>query len=91
MCDPISLVTSVVGLAASSMMKQSPKMPTAAEPTAPPQAAQRPDQQAMRSNAAGNAGGPRPTSAGNQGTQLTGPSGVSPDMLTLGKSTLLGA
>ncbi len=53
-----------------------------------PQAAAAPDQQAARQNAASSSGGYGPGSAA--GTLLTGPAGVDPGGLLLGKNKLLG-
>lgn len=89
--DPITLGVGagLIGGALLGGMTQSPKIPDAPKPTAPPQASQSPDAGAALANmrGTGQAGG----AAGATQTMLTGPGGVNPDALTLGKSTLLGA
>lgn len=89
MCDPVSIGTSLLGMAASQMMApKAPSMPAPTAPNKPPQSAQAPEQTAVRRSAAGNAaGGP----AVAQSTMLTGTSGVNPGGLNLGRNTLLGA
>lgn len=82
MCDPVSIITSVVGAAAS--MAMAPKAPKS-NLTKPPQAAQQPDEAGRRATSAAASGvGPAPSS-----TMLTGTKGVT-DALSLGRSTLLG-
>ena len=66
-----------------------PKMPALPAPEKPPQATKAPDRQAV---VAGNAAaaGPGGALAGNSSTFLTGPAGIDPSTLNLGKNTLLG-
>jgi hypothetical protein len=91
MCDPVSLGVGLLGAVASqALTPKAPKMPQAPKPEAPPQAAQAPDEAARRASAGaaltpGASGGP-----GASSTLLTGPSGVSNDLLNLGKNVLLG-
>lgn len=89
MCDPVTIGTTLVSMAASRMMApKAPNMPAPTTPTKPPQSAQAPDQTAVRRSAAGNAaGGP----AVAQNTWLTGMGGVNPGGLNLGRNILLGA
>jgi hypothetical protein len=82
-----------IGAAASaasaikSLTTKAPKAPTIQPLTAadkPPAAAKTPDRPMIsKANAAAGAGGP-------SSTFLTGPSGVDPSTLNLGKNTLLG-
>lgn len=82
----------VGGMALSSAM--SPKMPTpqVPDPVKPPQASQAskaPDRAPMvAANKA--AAGPGGALSGNIGTFLTGPAGIDPSTLNLGKNVLLG-
>jgi hypothetical protein len=86
MCDPVSIGTAIVGIAASqALAPKPPKMQEPPAPAAPPQAAKMPEQQAVRAAASG-AG----ATAAPQSTMLTGMGGVAPGALNLGKSTLLG-
>lgn len=72
----------------SSMMAPSPQMPQAAAPQKPPQMPKTPEIAPMkRQNAMGALTGPF---AGAASTFLTGPKGIDPATLSLGKSTLLG-
>lgn len=90
MCDPVSIGTAVVGLAASAAMApKAPNMPAPGDATPAPQsqAAKMPDQSAVRRQGAGGGTGAAPAAAS---TMLTGPGGVAPGALSLGKSTLLG-
>lgn len=85
MGDPVTM-----GLAAGAMgmylgSKQKPEMPAPPALTPPPQPAQAPNVQAVSAA----------TKAGEQGgysqTFLSGPMGVDPNALKLGKPTLLGS
>jgi hypothetical protein len=83
------LTAAAVGVGTMAVMKSMqpdvPK-PKAATPQTPPQAAQVPEQRAMRSSQdVGAAGGP-----GAASTMLTGSSGIDASTLNLGKNTLLG-
>lgn len=92
MCDPVTIGTAVVGLAASqALAPKAPDMPAVTPASQAPQsqAARMPDQQAVR-RAQGGAGGAAAASSPT-GTMLTGPGGVAPGALSLGRSTLLGA
>ncbi len=98
-----SPVAAAVGLVGSSLFggkQEQPAMPAApvlppqaqAAPVLPPQAqaAQAPDEQARRASQrsagpVGPAGG-----AAASGTMLTGPGGITNDLLNLGKNSLLG-
>jgi len=87
-------VGAAAGLAATKILApKKPDIPAAPPaPVAPPapQAAKTPDPAALRKkNIAAEGAGSVP-GAGGGATLLTGPSGVSPDMLNLGKATLLG-
>jgi hypothetical protein len=76
------------GMFLSSAMSPSMDMPKPPAPAKPPQAAKTPEVATMRrQNAVGAAAGP---SAGPSSTFLTGPTGINPALLSLGKSTLLG-
>lgn len=97
MCDPVSIITSVVGAVASGAANavfnkpSAPAAPPVQAAAPPPQASKRPDAGAGRtSGAPGGAGGPGGFASGVGSTLLTGPSGVAPGLLNLGKSTLLG-
>lgn len=79
----------VGGMMLGSMMK--PKMPSinVPQPEKPKQVAQSADREGIvRANTMG--GMPGGAMAGNAGTFLTGPSGIDPSTLNLGKNTLLG-
>lgn len=80
----MAAVAGVGGMALGKMM--TPKMPSIPEPAKPPQASRAPDRQAIRTSNAGNAG---MVSSGSS-TMLTGPSGIDPAMLNLGRNSLLG-
>jgi hypothetical protein len=81
-------------IGAAKALTQKPKaptinMPTPEKPPAAGQAAKSADHgAAVAANAA--AAGPGGAMAGNRGTFLTGPDGVEPESLKLGKNTLLG-
>ena len=84
MCDPVTATVAVVG--AATAMSSKPKMPAMPDPVQPAQQAKRPTDQRTGPRAGTQQGGmPAP-----QSTLLTGPGGVDPGMLQLGKSTLLG-
>lgn len=87
MCDPVTATVAVVG--AATAMSSKPKMPqmAAPEPIQQAQQAKRPTDQRTgpRAGTSQQIGMPAP-----QSTLLTGPTGVDPGMLQLGKSTLLG-
>lgn len=92
--NPFSMIASVVGgsiltklLAPKEQKPQQPDTPAAPTPPPTPQAAQTPDQAARRAPAFG-AGGAA-SAAGS--TLLTGPEGVAPSLLNLGKNSVLGA
>lgn len=98
MCEPATIgyaVAAVVG-GALAAKAAAPKAPAAAAapttPTAPPvttaQGAKQPDVKAMRT--ANNGAGAAGMNAGPSSTFLTGPTGVDPNTLTIGKNTLLG-
>jgi hypothetical protein len=102
MCDPVSAVMAVVAVASAvstreqgrkaasqqqDVMDQSARDRAVKPPQA--QAAQAPDEQARR--ASQKASGPMgPATAAAGGTMLTGPGGVTNDLLNLGKNSLLG-
>lgn len=96
MCDPVSIITSVVGAVASGAANaifnkpSAPSAPPVQAAAPPPQASKRPDANAARTGAPGGAGGPGGFASGVGSTLLTGPAGVAPGALNLGKSTLLG-
>lgn len=78
----------VVGGMAMSGAFAKPKINIPA-PEKPKQGAQAPDREGIvRANTMG--GMPGGAMAGNAGTFLTGPSGIDPSTLNLGKNTLLG-
>ena len=71
-------------------LKKASKTPDVKPLTAadkPPAKAKTPDRPAI---GAANAAGPGGAMSGNSGTFLTGPSGVDPSTLNLGRNTLLG-
>lgn len=78
--------------AVKSLTQKAPKAPEVKPLTAadkPPAKAKAPDRPAIgKANAA--AAGPGGAMSGNSGTFLTGPSGVDPSTLNLGRNTLLG-
>lgn len=80
----------IFGAVAAAALTPSPKTPALQKPEAPPQpqAAKMPDASAIaRGQAgAGQAGG----SPGVAQTFLTGPGGIDPSLLQLGKTSLLG-
>lgn len=87
MCDPVTATTAAFGsLAAMSQMPKPPQM-AAPEPIQQAQQAKRPTDQRTgpRAGTTQQGGMPAP-----QSTLLTGPTGVDPGMLQLGRSTLLG-
>lgn len=88
----VSLGATALGAAGAIKALKAPKAPEVKPLTAadkPPAKAKAPDRPAIsRANAA--AAGPGGAMSGNSGTFLTGPSGVDPSTLTLGKNTLLG-
>lgn len=84
MCDPVSIGTAVVGLAAAQAMQPStPKTPKVPTPEAPPQAqaAKAPDEAARRAAM---------PAVRNAATMLTGAGGIDASALNLGRNTLLG-
>lgn len=87
MCDPVTATVAAVGAATAIATK--PKMPQLpeAEPIQQAQQAKRPNDQRTgpRAGTTQQGGMPAP-----QSTLLTGPGGVDPSMLQLGRSTLLG-
>ena len=90
----VSAVATLAGtaMAASKLMKGAPKAPEVKPLTAadkPPAQAKAPDRPAI-SKANATAAGPGGAMSGNSGTFLTGPSGVDPSTLNLGRNTLLG-
>lgn len=93
MCEPTTIAYAAAamagGYAASRALAPDIPTPQATAPTAPPSkqaAGKQPEVSAMRSaNGAGSGMNAAPAS-----TFLTGPSGVDPSTLTLGKNTLLG-
>lgn len=99
MCDVVSsifkgigdVVSAVVSPIMGAVMPQADAPPPPAAPVLPPQAqaAQAPDEQARR--ASQRASGPTgPATAAAAGTMLTGPGGITNDLLNLGKNSLLG-
>lgn len=80
-----ALAVAAIGTAVSASQAK----PKLQDPTPPPQASQGPDANGVLQNmrGTGQAGG----APGAAQTMLTGPGGVNPDALTLGKSTLLGS
>jgi len=74
--------TAYSAVQASKAQKQA--IPT---PDKPPQATKTPERAALATNLAAAAKG---SLSGNAGTFLTGPAGIAPDTLSLGKTTLLG-
>lgn len=89
MCDPVSIITSVVGAVVQGAMKKEPKAPEAPTLAKPPQAqaSRMADQSAARRGSDSGGG----ALAGPASTMLTGNSGVATDSLNLGKNQLLGA
>jgi hypothetical protein len=93
MCEPTTIAYGVAALAggylaAKSMAPDIPQ-PQATSPTAPPSKqanGKQPDTKAMGA-ANANASG---VNAGPASTFLTGPAGIDPSTLTLGRNTLLG-
>lgn len=92
----LATATGAVGAGALASKVLTPKMPqiNIPKPEAPPketksQAAKQPDRTAsVVANAA--AASPGGALSGNSATFLTGPSGIDPALLNLGKNTLLG-
>ena len=80
-----AVAAAVVGAA---LAPKPPKIPDAPPPVQPPQASKAPDMGIIQKQLAGTgqAGG----APGIGQTMLTGPGGVNPGQLTLGKNTLLG-
>ena len=94
MCDPATLtaaaaIASAGAGAYTALTQKTPKAPEVQAPEKPPQAAKAPDAGSLRRNNA-NASLLGPMS-GNSSTLLTGPSGIDPGMLNLGRNTLLGS
>lgn len=91
MCGVISSIFEGVSDVVSSVFGMGAQPEQPAIPPAPvmPQAAQAPDEQARRASqtAAKTAGAATPAAAG---TMLTGPGGITNDLLNLGKNSLLG-
>jgi len=88
--DVISAVVDpVAGLLGGSPEQQQPQAPAA--PVLPPQAqaAQAPDEQARRASQRAARPTGAPATVGAE-TMLTGPGGVTKDLLNLGKNSLLG-
>ena len=83
-----SAAIAVVGGIAGAAMNKPPKLPPPTPPPPPPQEAKSPTAVDFRTGVmgSGNSGG----SPGASSTLLTGPNGVDPAELKLGKSTLLG-
>lgn len=83
-------ITTAIAMAAvgAALAPKPPKIPDAPTPPPPPQAAKAPDLGVIQKQlaGAGQAGG----APGIGQTMLTGPGGVNPGQLTLGKNTLLG-
>lgn len=79
----------VVGGMAMTGAFSKPKMPAIQTPEKPPQDSKAPDRRAAATANAASAM-PGGAMAGNSGTFLTGPEGVDPMKLNLGKNTLLG-
>lgn len=79
----------VIGLVAGSLLSQKPNPPAPPPPAAPPQESKRPDAGNVLSDMSGRgqAGG----APGVAQTFLTGPGGIDPEGLKLGRTTLLGA
>jgi hypothetical protein len=77
------------GLVGGQLLQPKIKMPAIPTPEKPPQATKAPNRTAILTP---NAAGSRPGGAfsGNSGTFLTGPSGIDPATLNLGRNTLLG-
>lgn len=74
------------GLALAGKLLKPVMPPPPPNPAAPPQASKAPNAQGIkRQNAEAEAAG------GANNTLLTGPGGISTDLLNLGKNTLLGA
>ena len=68
----------------------SPPQPVVQPPAAPPQQAQAPDVAVVKDKVNKDRAGGMAASSPNN-TMLTGPAGVDPTVLALGKNTLLGA
>lgn len=78
-------VAGVGGMITGGMLGQKqPKLPKPVEPAPLPQAAQTPDQAAVRRSSGGGTG------FSKLGTMLTGGGGIDPGALLLGKNKLLG-
>lgn len=90
MCDPVSIITSVVGAVVQSAMKpkqKDPEPPAAVTPPPQAQASKMADQRAARRGSDSGGG----AFAGPASTMLTGNTGVAVDSLNLGTNKLLGA
>lgn len=88
MCDPVSIITSVVSAVvqqATRPRQREPEMPAPVTP--PPQASRQADQQLARRSAQGGGG----VTGAAAGTALTGTGGVAPSALNLGRNDLLGS
>ncbi|HAV74716.1 MAG: hypothetical protein CMN89_08180 [Sutterellaceae bacterium] len=87
MCDPVTAGIAAVGsIAAISQMPKPPQLPEP-EKIQQAQQAKRPNDQRTGPRAGTTQQGGMPSP---QSTLLTGPGGVDPSMLQLGRSTLLG-
>jgi hypothetical protein len=93
MCEPATIgyaaAAMIGGYAAAKSMAPDIPTPQATTPTAPPAkqaAGKQPDTKAMGAANASASG----VNAGPASTFLTGPMGIDPSQLTLGKNTLLG-
>ena len=76
-----------VGALAKQVMPKAPQAPAVAPPEKPPQPTANPVRNAVAAVGNTQMGGP---AVGNAGTFLSGPAGVDPKTLTLGRNTLLG-
>ena len=87
MAAAIPYVAMTIAGAAVGNMQQAPQMPNVPKPP-PPQQAKMPDMTSLYAGmqGTGQAGG----KPGNAQTWLTGPGGVDPNAMKLGKPTLLG-
>lgn len=86
-----AMMIGALASAASSVKSLTTKSPkaTVPEPEKPPQATKAPSREPMLA-ANTMAASPAGAMSGNSGTFLTGPSGVDPSSLNLGRNTLLG-
>jgi len=79
----------LAGVAINYMLApKQPKIPDPVAPPPPPQASQMPNMNVIQKQLAGAGQGGGAPGIGQ--TMLTGPGGVDPNQLTLGKNTLLG-